>query len=213
MKKILKIVLLFTLAFLLFLKVDAQTTKAKTKTTTQTKKEEVEPPPPPAPPPPGMEMREATPDEIEAQKKADEELMNPKIDFDTTAAPDDIFTKNVMRLLEVTQAITMGTNIAQNMPQSDQSEMMKEFYARFIKDMQEGTARRWLERIYVRAYRARFTNEEIEGLIKFYDTPLGKKVVKENIEMLPGVMSEGKKLGSYIGIKIYSQLLEEQKKN
>jgi hypothetical protein len=212
MKKSLKIVLLFLLAFLLLSKVDAQT-KPKPKAKSQTKKEEVEPPPPPAPPPPGMEMREATPDEIEAQKKADEEMMNPQLNFDTTAAPDDIFTTNIMKLLEVTQAINMGTNIAQNMPQGDQSEMMKEFYARFIKDMQEGTARRWLERIYVKAYRARFTNEEIESLIKFYDTPLGKKLVKENIEMLPGVMAEGKKLGGYIGMKIYSQIMEEGKKN
>lgn len=174
-------------------------------------KEEVE-----APPPPQIEMSPVT-DSVRRQLIQEslwEGLPVPQVDFDTTASPADDFTKNILKLLQVTNGINMGVAFAENMPrESENNEMLKEFYSRLIQDMQSGTGRRWLERMYVREYRKRFTNEEVEELIKFYESPVGKKLVSQTMELLPVLMQEGKTMGMYLGVKLYSEILKEKDKN
>jgi hypothetical protein len=215
MKNYFRFFLLTALAVSLLTQADAQVKKDK-KANTKTKEveEPLEPPPPP------QEFKKMKIDVVPAdtsavpdQEHIDESMPGmpvPQVDFDTTAVPDDAFTRDIMKLLEVTNAINLGTMIAENMPKEyENNETMKKFYAKFISDMKNGTSRRWLERAYVREYRKNFTQEEIKELVRFYESPIGKKLTNVTLEILPGVMKQGKNIGAYRGIQLYMEIINE----
>ena len=210
MKKYIKILLL-SASFALFI-VEAN---SQTKPTRSTKKVKTKEELPPEPPPAMEELKEVRIDvdtSSRGRRVADESvgLELPPIDFDTTAVPDDQFSKDVLKLLEVTNAMNMGMQLA-NALTEEKDESMKEFYARFLKDIKEGTSRRWMNRMYIRTYRQRFTHEEVKELIRFYETPVGKKLINQTMEMLPGIMQQGKSIGAYQGMKIYMEMMKEKR--
>lgn len=218
MKNFLRFFLLTALAVSLLTHADAQVKKDK-KANTKTKQVE-EPLELPPPPPPPRELKKVKIDIVPAdstaapqQERIDESMPGmpvPQVDFDTTAVPEDAFTADIMKLLEVTNAINLGTLIAENMPKEyENNETMKNFYARLIGDMRNGVSRRWIERAYVREYRKKFTQEEIKELIRFYDSPIGKKLTNVTLEILPGVMQQGKNIGAYRGMQIYMDIINE----
>lgn len=174
----------------------------------------------PPPPPPQEELKEvkiSTMPVNEKEQGSSESLPDipiPQVDFDTTSAPNDGFTQDILQLLEVTNAMNFGQIFANGMAKpEEQNELLKEFYKRFFKDLKEGSSYRWMKNLYIRAYRRKYTREEIQELVKFYQTPLGKKVIKETIEMLPAIMKEGEKMGKYLGFQIMNEILNEQKDN
>src|SRR5262249_13525167 len=63
--------------------------------------------------------------------------------------------------------------------------------------------------IYLELYDKYFTNDEIKGLIEFYESPVGKKA----IEVLPAItqeaMQRGMQVGNTVGLKAMSRLIEE----
>lgn len=175
-------------------------------------------PTPPQPPPLPKEMKVVVIDTATEEPPPRMELIDdftlPPISFDTTASPDDAFTHDILRLLEVTNAIKIGTSMADNMQEMAQAnDEMKEFYSRFMEDMRTGTMRRWMERIYTREYRKRFSHADIQELLRFYDSPVGKKIVDQTVDLLPGVMQQGRKMGEYMGMKIYMEMLNGKKGN
>lgn len=208
MKPYLRILLFFVFLGLLYVEVSGQAKPART-TKKEKAKEEIEPPPQ------VEELKEVRIDTSSGQgerrivRDSPVEMPMPEVNFDTTTVPDDAFTRDILKLLEVTNGINIGTQLATAMT-DEKDASMKEFYTRFMKDMKEGTTRRWMERIYVRAYRKRFTHEEIKELIGFYEGPLGKKLISQTAEMLPGIMEEGKRMGAYQGMKIYMEMMKEK---
>jgi hypothetical protein len=166
----------------------------------------------PPPPPPGVEMRPADTSDINAELR--KSMPVPQVDFDTTAVPNDDFTKDILRLLTVTNALNLGILFAENMPKEyENNPTMKMLYARLIEDMRSGTSRRWFERVYVREYRKLYTAEDIKELLKFYDSPLGRKVVRTTFEMLPGITTQGKYIGAYMGAKLFMDMMSQQPGN
>lgn len=213
MKRAIQVVLVFFLTALLAMQATAQ---VKKDSKGAVKKDETQKPPaPPQPPPPPEEWKEVRIDTLSGPPsfREDPALLAP-VNFDTTAAPDDELTHNIVKLLDMTHAIKMGTEVAGNIPVAENGDAnMKAFYARFIEDMRTGTLRRWMERAYVREYRKRFTNDEVLELIRFYDTPVGRKLVSQTLDMLPEVMEQGKRMGMYRGMALYMEIMEEKKNN
>jgi hypothetical protein len=232
MKKHLKVLLVFIIACSLFSQVSAQVNKPKEtpkKTTTKQKppapkkkqesvivqdEEVVEEPPPP--PPPGQEwLTDST--SVEMSPALDSNILKslpqPMKDFDTTAVTNDPFTKDILQLLNVTNALGLGLTMAEGLKSEEieSNPMLKAFYAKLIEDMRSGTARRWFERTFVREYRKFFTHEDIKGLLAFYETSLGRKVVRSTHEMLPGCMDAGRKIGAYIGFIMMMEMMKEER--
>ncbi len=213
MKQYFEIALSFIFCLSMVLSAEAQNKKKKV-----VKESSVEAPPPP--PPQLEELREVKIDVVPTDK-TDKERINsipdipvPEIDFDTTAAPNDELTRDILQLLELTNAMNIGQVFAQGLSKpEEQNELLKEFYKRFFKEMKDGDAHKWMMSLFVKAYRQRYTGEEIQELVKFYQTPLGKKVIKETVEMLPAVMKEGEKIGKYLGARIMNEILSEKKDN
>ena len=118
--------------------------------------------------------------------------------FDTTHAVQDSFTADILRLMKLTGALDIGIMMAKGLEDkklSEQSPLMKEFYTRLYDEMEHGAVNRHLINYFVKTYRKYFTQEEINSLIAFYETDLGKKAIK----VLPQLMQEAMNFGSTVG--------------
>lgn len=213
MKEYLKIALLSFLGLGLIVSAKAQNKKKKD--VNDEAKTEI-----PQPPPPQEELKEAKISLLPINEKEQglsrrlPDIPAPFIDFDTTSAPNDEFTQDILQLLEVTNAMNFGQVFANGIAKpEEQNELLKEFYKRFFIDLKEGSSYRWMKNLYIKVYRQKYTREEVRELVKFYQSPLGKKVIKETMEMLPAIMKEGEKIGKYLGTKIMNEILSEQKDN
>jgi uncharacterized protein len=124
----------------------------------------------------------------------------------STTKEDDI-----RRLLEVTGAAKIGEQILQrtsllmrqSMPQvkeQDWQELQNELHNEF-------TSGNFVEMI-VKIYSAHFTQAEIQALIKFYESPIGKKVVGA----MPQITQESMEAGEERGREIVNKVLEKLKK-
>jgi uncharacterized protein len=164
------------------------------------KDEEVVPPPPPKEP---------------FQSPTQIDPADIPISFDTTAVPQDELTQEITHLLNVTGAINLGKQFAQSMANTQKNstanKLPQEFYDRMMEEFEHGQTGKWMVNSIIRIYRENFTIEEIKTISAFYQTPVGKKT----ISILPAVMQqsikEGEKIGGYLGLKTYYQLVKEGK--
>lgn len=141
----------------------------------------------------------------------------PQIDFDTTAAPADEFTKDIIRLLAIIKVEENDVKMAElTLSQSlgsDTSAVNKLFYTRFINELKSGQARKWLTNLYVKAYRSTFSPDDVKSLIQFYQTPLGEKLIGKLPMLMQQVMTESQSMGRYLGAKLMGEIIDEQKRN
>jgi hypothetical protein len=81
--------------------------------------------------------------------------------------------------------------------------IIKEFQARRVE----------AEMIYAKAYAAQFTEAELKGLLTFYQSPLGKKMVtQEPIALQNGTEQVETWANDKIGPQIFARIREEMKK-
>ncbi len=205
------------LGCLVALTIFALSTVGQTKSSTQKKKssttKEIPPPPPP-------KKTEEAPEEVKIGTIDDEKLEGPQkptINFDTTAVVQDAFTADILRLMKLTGAMDIGIQMAKGIEDKKMTEkvpMMKEFYTRFYNELEHGELSRLFINHFVKTYRKHFTQQEINTLIAFYQTDLGKKSISVLPQITQESMEYGRKLGEYYGAKImYELMLEEQKKS
>lgn len=106
--------------------------------------------------------KEDLPPEVERLEDTKITPTQPEINFDTTAAVDDAFTKDILALLTLTGALENDVKAAeQSLKQSfgdSNDPNTTAFYQRFMHEMREGRARRWMTNLYVRTYRENFTH-------------------------------------------------------
>ncbi|MDJ0734200.1 MAG: DUF2059 domain-containing protein [Nostocaceae cyanobacterium] len=111
---------------------------------------------------------------------------------------------NIKKLLEITgtkqisQQITtqMLANMKSNLPQVPQ---------KFWDSLQEEiNYDEMLEQI-IPIYSKYFTNEEIKGMLDFYETPLGKKTIR----VMPQIMQESVQIGQTYGKKVAERVINK----
>jgi hypothetical protein len=86
-----------------------------------------------------------------------------------------------------------------------------EFYDRMIQEFESGQTGKWLMNSIIRIYREKFTVEEVKTITAFYETPVGKKTISVLPEVMQQCSKEGEKMGGYLGLKLYYQLVKEGK--
>lgn len=88
-------------------------------------------------------------------------------------------------------------------------EASRKMLNRFSDIMSEELRKADIGQIAPELYDKYFTNDEIKGLIAFYESPLGQKT----IQILPALsaesMSRGQKLGEQAGVRAYQRFLQE----
>lgn len=90
---------------------------------------------------------------------------------------------------------------AQGIPEPGLAELeqaMKAFFTRVMKDPE-------IKSETVKLYESKFTKQELEQLLAFYETPLGRKSLKE----LPQLMQDGALIGQKVAQK-HTPELEKQ---
>jgi hypothetical protein len=140
-----------------------------------------------------------------------------------TAAQDpltDAKRADILRLLQVTGSAQIGLQFADAMI----SEMNRDLQAanpdlppRAFDIVKEEVTKLMQQRVsslldvLVPIYQENFTHEEIKGLVQFYTTPLGKKVIQK----MPAVMQQGMAAGEAWGqsmMEVLEQRLEKRLK-
>lgn len=136
-------------------------------------------------------------------------LIAPRIEktYDTTSVPDDAFTAAILKLLQEADVINVALKTAKlqleksraaNAGNTDVVEMLnhfdKEFDKQYVKD--------YYTRLFVRLYRRYYTQQEVEELLVFYRTPLGKKVNATLPMITTDAVTDAEKFGTYVGQKI-----------
>lgn len=192
MKPILRFLLLFLLGISLLVQVNAQTKPAKTKPKTQTSKQED--PPPPSPPeeaPPSIEMLSAGP--------------RNNMGFDTSAVPEDELTAAIRSYLAETKAMETGANLIEEMYNSEDLKQLlpEDFRTKFVAAYRKGgIAYTYMERITIRTYRKHFTLQDMNDLLAFYKTPIGKKMSLVMPVITIESALEGGKLGKWVATQL-----------
>jgi len=138
----------------------------------------------------------------------------PLPDIDTVPPPNDELTKEIKKLLQVTNAFTASKTLMTKILSTQRTSntgLPDEFYARMLAAIENGQVIGYIENTVVKIYRQKFTLEDIKGVIKFYETPLGKKMAAENVNIMAASSSAGEKVGQYMAIKIIEGMIKEGK--
>lgn len=121
------------------------------------------------------------------------------------------FRKDIVKLLKITGSESLGLKMGMaisnqfidnlsrqnpNIPPTAIAAIKSEISRVFVENMPK------LSSELVQVYADHFTQEDIEGLISFYETPLGKKAVHE----MPQIMQESFALGRNWGQQLLPEL-------
>ncbi|HWW75109.1 MAG TPA: DUF2059 domain-containing protein [Pyrinomonadaceae bacterium] len=123
--------------------------------------------------------------------------------------------RDIRRLLEVTKANEVGMQMArQSLDALRESAALPEVQRdRILKILEEELMAEFgnnkMAEAMVPIYDRHFTAEDVKGLVAFYETPLGRKVV----ETLPEVMREaqtfGAERGRIAGLRAMTRMMSE----
>ena len=115
-------------------------------------------------------------------------------------------TERIRELMDVTGAGKLGVQMLSTLIQTYKKEVPsvpEEFWDEFVKQVNPND----LTELVVPIYSKYFTEEEINQIVKFYKTPIGKKMV----EKLPLIMQDSYRVGAEWGQKIGEQVAERLK--
>lgn len=115
---------------------------------------------------------------------------------------------SIKTLLEITGSGKLGVQVIQNMFASYKKSMPNvpdEFWNNFIKEVNPEVLTTMIIPIYDKYY----TAEEINKMIEFYQTPLGKKIISTMPQIMQESMQAGQSWGKEVGEKIYNDLKEK----
>lgn len=104
---------------------------------------------------------------------------NLKLTVDTTTPPEDSLTKKI-RIFRVERSpICFDTVIKYQIlsQQSNDKKRPKEYYVALLNECQHGTAHRLMENILINLYRQCFNEREVDELVEFYKTSVGKRMM------------------------------------
>jgi uncharacterized protein len=121
---------------------------------------------------------------------------------------------DIRRLMSVTGAAGLGVATMSNMetsmrPLLEKSMPPGEYRARlielFFQKFHAEATQESLTNLVIPIYDRHFSDDEIKGLIAFYETPLGKK----SISVLPQVVSEAQQAGGAWGSELGRRCMQE----
>jgi hypothetical protein len=124
--------------------------------------------------------------------------------------------RDIIRLLEVTKAADLGTQIIQQMTGSLResfammpAETRDKIFKTFEEEMSKEFGKEKMIEMVVPIYDKYLSAEDVKGLIAFYESPLGQRT----IEALPAISREayedGARRGREAGLRVMSRLASE----
>ncbi len=116
--------------------------------------------------------------------------------LDTTAVPNDSFTKKIKKMRAMRKGISFEIVLQLKLREEQEKDKThsKEFYEALSKELTSGRINTLIENSLVNLYRRSFTEKEMKQLIRFYKTPAGKKMNSEFILLLAESVKVGEQL-------------------
>ena len=115
---------------------------------------------------------------------------------DTASVPNDSLTQKIKQLLGQKKGVSVSAilkfKIMEEQPKD--TAHSKEFYKKLTEDITTGKTSKLLENSMINIYRRTFTENEIDDLIKFFQTSAGKKMDKEFLLLLVQSVKVGEQL-------------------
>jgi hypothetical protein len=123
---------------------------------------------------------------------------------------DNVTSKSekIKNLMKLTGSGSIGVTVANNMIDSFKKslpEVKDEFWNEFKNEIKAED----LVNLIIPIYDKYFTENEIDELIKFYNTPIGKKMISNLPVIMQESMQAGQKWGEAIGEKALAKLNEK----
>lgn len=128
---------------------------------------------------------------------------------DDQAAPEETeFRQDIRKLMVLTGAGDLGTQVMRQM-----IDMFKQTYVGVPAEVWD----RFLEQaggdelveLVIPIYERHLTHEDVKGLIAFYESPLGRKLVSKQPLIMEESMLVGQEWGAQLGEDVMSKLKEE----
>lgn len=117
-------------------------------------------------------------------------------------------SKKINQLLELTGSAKMGIQIMDQMIntfKSSHSTVNEQFWEDFKKEVKIDD----INTIIIPIYDKYYTENDIDQLIVFYNSPIGKKMISTMPQVMQESIAAGQKIGKEIGEKVITQLKEK----
>ncbi len=115
---------------------------------------------------------------------------------------------DIKRLMEVTDVSSLGMQIMNQMivtMNQGRSEAHKKFWTDYMAEADPND----LIKMIIPIYEKHLTHEEIKQLIAFYESPIGKKLIKVQPQIMMESMAAGEEWGKKLVQKAMEKLREE----
>lgn len=117
---------------------------------------------------------------------------------------DEAKDKKVRKLLALTGECVDASKVCRE-AMKDSKNTSPEFVKRFSK----AANAKAFEDMFAPIYAKHFTDEDLDGMIAFYESPAGKKVVKQRLAIQKEAGDVGRAWGAKMGAKIFAELQKE----
>jgi len=120
------------------------------------------------------------------------------------AAPESQKIKNIRKIMELTGSGRLGVQVIQNMVGSFRTtypNVDPTFWDDFLKEVKPED----LVNMVVPVYDRNFTDAEIDGMLAFYSSPVGQKVLSK----LPVVLQESMQVGQTWGQELSKKIMQK----
>ena len=116
--------------------------------------------------------------------------------IDTTAVPDDVFTRKIKQLRSERSGLTIEAIIKLKLTEEREKDTVhpKTFYDQLQQELTTGHTGKLLDNSLINLYRRSYTEKEIDELIAFYKTSAGKKMDKEYFIVLVESVKDAEQL-------------------
>ncbi len=119
---------------------------------------------------------------------------------------------DIRKLMEITGSGDLGVQMASQMiPSLKQMapELPEAFWSEFMAQLDVDK----LVELCIPSYEKHFTHDEIRELLKFYETPLGKKMISVQPQIMQECMVAGQQWGQEIGALAIKKVQQYQECN
>ncbi|HVW60539.1 MAG TPA: DUF2059 domain-containing protein [Puia sp.] len=126
----------------------------------------------------------------------------------TAAAPESPKIKNIRKIMALTGSGKLGIQVMQNMVNTFKTtypNVDPSFWDDFMKEVKPDD----LVNMVIPVYDRNFTDEEIDGMLAFYSSSVGQKVLAKLPVVLQESMEAGKSWGQELSQKIIQRLQQK----
>jgi uncharacterized protein len=136
----------------------------------------------------------------------------------TLEKPDPAKEAAIRHLMEITQTSKLGENISGAITQQvravmsrsiQQPDQMQKFMEAFTQKFQAAAPASAVTEAEIPIYSHYFTMEDIQGLIKFYESPLGQRVVKSLPEVVQSTQQAGVQMDQKAALDVLRSMSTE----